>query len=56
MTFAAEALLDLSTSSASMPPTNDAFTQTNLAHTDIDCLVAEWNKARAKPILLEYGC
>ena len=35
-----------------MPPTNDAFTQTNLAHTDIDCLVAEWNKTRANQFCL----
>ena len=52
MTFAAEALLDLYTSSASMPPTNDVSTQTDLAYTDIDCLVAECNKARANELRL----
>ena len=52
MTFAAEALLDLSTSSASMPPTNDASTQTDLAYTDIECLVAECNKAKANKLQL----
>ena len=52
MTFAAEALLDLYTSSASMPPTNDASTQTDLAYTDINCLVAECNKARANELHL----
>ena len=38
MKVVVEALLDLSTSSASMPPTNDASTQTGLAYTDIDWL------------------
>ena len=52
MKVAAEALLDLSTSSASMPPTNDASTQTGLAYTDIDCVVAECNKARANKVQL----
>ena len=52
MTFAAEAFLDLSTSSASMPPTNNASTQTDLAYTDIDCLVAVCNKARAHELQL----
>ena len=52
MTFAAEVLLDLSTSSASMPPTNDASTQTDLAYTDIDCLMAECTKARANELRL----
>ena len=35
-----------------MPPTNDASTQTDLAYSDIDCLVAECNKARANEIRL----
>ena len=35
-----------------MPPTNDASTQTDLAYTDIDCLVAECNKARANKLCL----
>ena len=52
MTFAAEALLDLSSSSASTPPTNDASTQTDLAYTDIACLVAEWNKVRVNELRL----
>ena len=47
MTFVAEDLLELSTSSASMPYTNYASTQTYLVYTDIACLVAECNKARA---------
>ena len=48
MTFAAEAHLDLSTSSASLPPTKDAYTQTDLSYTDIDCLIAECNKVKAR--------
>ena len=52
MTFAVEALLDLYTSSAFTPPTNDASTQTDLAYTDINCLVAECNKARANELCL----
>ena len=52
MTFAAEALFALSTSSASMPSTNDASTQTDLAYTDIDSLVAECDKARANKLCL----
>ena len=47
MTFAAEACLDLSTSSASLPPTQDASTQADLSYTGIDCLVAECNKVKA---------
>ena len=35
-----------------MPPTNDASTQTDLAYTDMDCLVAECNKARANELQL----
>ena len=52
MTFAAEALLVVFTSSASMPPTNNASTQTDLGYTDIDCLVAECNKVRANKFQL----
>ena len=33
-----------------MPPTNDASTQTDLAYADIDCLVAECNKAKANEL------
>ena len=50
--FVAEALLDLSTSSASLPPTKDASTQTDLSYTDIDCLVAECNKVKASELRL----
>ena len=52
MTFAAEAHLDLSTSSASLPRTKDAYTQTDLSSTDIDCLVAECNKVKASNLRL----
>ena len=52
MKFSAEVLLDLYTSSASTPPTNDASTQTDLAYTDINCLVAECNKVRANKLRL----
>ena len=52
MTFAAEEFLDLSTSSASLPPTKDASTQTDLSYTDIDCLVAECNKVKASNLRL----
>ena len=46
MAFAAEALLDLSTSSSSFPPTKDASTQADLSYSDIDCLVAQCNKVK----------
>ena len=41
MAFAAEALLDLSTSSSPLPPTKDTSTQADLSYSDIDCLVAQ---------------
>ena len=50
MAFVAEAFLDLSTSSASLPPTKDASTQTDLSYSDIDCLVAECNKVKASEL------
>ena len=52
MTFAAEALLDFSPSSTSLPPTKDASTQADLSYTDTDCLVAECNKVKASNLRL----
>ena len=46
MTFAVKVVLDLSTSFTSLPPTKDAFTQTDLSCTDIDCLVTECSKVK----------
>ena len=46
MTFAVKVLLDLSTSFNSLPPIKDAFTQTDLSCTDIDCLVTECSKVK----------
>ena len=57
MKVAAEALLDLPTSSASMPLTNDASTQTGLAYTDIYWLCCGWmQQSESKQSTVEQGC
>ena len=53
MTFAAEVLLDLSTSFTSLPPIKDASSQTDLSCTDIDCSVAECNIVKEKEFKVE---
>ena len=52
MTFAVKVLLE-STSFNSLPPIKDAFTQTDLSCTDIDCLVTECSKVKRMGVKVE---
>ena len=52
MIFAAKVLLDLSTSSASLPPTKDASIQTDLRCTALDGLLVEANKLKSTELRL----